>query len=233
MAGPSTGPTTPEAPPPAPSPESEMVIAKTQEPQMEWFVKGNSFGVRSLEDANRKVPKNLLVTTFASGQFVQAPLDKKPANSLEYKLSPATLVWNMDAKEAIALGKWFKSGSWEEVHGYAKIPAGGSCNLALSGCGSFCFLKVMCKLLQDPERFHCFQSHVEFDSGPLLWRGNPLFLTEYPTALGRLIDAVSSCPSIKLLWSMSTVGKKLVPRGMVLWSEKQLLVNAKEEKFLP
>jgi hypothetical protein len=69
----------------------------------------------------------------------------------------------------------------------------------------------------------------------LEWVNAPLFLTDFEDEVSKIAAAVAAVPFMKLLWAFAFKEKdsKLVPQGMVLLSDKQLLLEAGKTKQLP
>lgn len=60
-----------------------------------------------------------------------------------------------------------------------------------------------------------------------------LSLTGCPGELMDVQEALNTIPHLKLLWVFTFAAPKLTPRGLALYSEKQLLLKAGEKEQLP
>jgi hypothetical protein len=53
-----------------------------------------------------------------------------------------------------------------------------------------------------------------------------LWLSGFPPEIPDVQAALSTIPHLKLLWAFTVAGPKLTPRGLVLYSDKQILLKA-------
>ena len=58
--------------------------------------------------------------------------------------------------------------------------------------------------------------------------GDPAYLTDFDATLGAVEGIVSPSSSMLMCWAMSVVDKRLVARGRILFTAKQMTFEARE-----